>query len=453
MSSTIASQAWGQIVSQVNGLAVGSTLEVLHRRGQLEPLALGRTLVEGNPAYLKAARRALVGLGWCDHKSVTEHGREALQHAKLYENVSGWLAHLQNGAERPISRAPQLGESRGAWQVQKHLEGFEIASQLDDLSADSPCCVSLGWSKTGDWTALGQHALALLNVFNYPLSYLRLLSQADQLLFGDPSLVPVDGEAHIDRKRDIRFSGQVFSPPLAEAFMSLLLPLFEAPNPPRCLFDLGCGDGRMLRELSSLLTVRLQRQPTLILVGGDTSSIARDVARETLKDSSYEAHVVEADIGEPAQIARRLDDLGHSPEETVFVCKSVIHNRTFRGGVELGQESSGAWVGLNAEQLTSFQVEGDLSEFFQRWKPFLQRHGMVCAEAHTVSEEVVMKNSMRSLQPCLDLTHTYSRQLLVEAPVFWRCAERAGLDRQGGYEFGAAAQGHNAMTVDRFFSP
>ena len=441
--------AWTQVVAMVNGLVVGSTLAVLHERGVLEALARGE-VVPGNPAYLAVAQRGLIGLNWRDQHGLSQQGAEALAWAQAYQAVPAWLAHGQDRGVPAPEPLAGIGETAGARQVELHLRGFELASQLESLHPDLEVCQRLGWSDDGRWTDLGAQARPLLHLFNYPLSYLRMLAQAEALLFGDPESVPVDGETHIDRKRDIGFSGRVFSSPLAEAFLALIVPLFQGERPPRCLVDLGCGDGRMLLELSRLLSQRLGREPEVVLIASDTSSVAREVAAETLQSATQQAHVIASDIGCPESLVEQLHGLGVRPEETLYLCKSVVHNRTFRGGDAVGEPSSGAWVGAGGEPLASGQVEGDLTQFFSRWKSFLKPHGLVCAEAHTVSDDVLQACWERSLQTCLDLTHSYSRQLLVEIPVYRRAAERAGLTRLGGYEFGAATQGHNAMTVDRF---
>jgi hypothetical protein len=142
-----------------------------------------------------------------------------------------------------------------------------------------------------------------------------------------------------------------------------------------------------------------------------------------------------------------LQELEVDPQESVFINKSVIHNRTYLGPTQTVASGEGGWISPEGNALSLKDVERDLLGFFKRWREIGNRHGMVVAEPYLVNEEVVAKCWDRSLQPCLALTHAYSCQLLVPRESFLRVAREAGFKTEIAADLGGTVQGHSAMLV------
>lgn len=423
-------KAWCQIVQHTNGLALAGTLDSLYRHGAFELLKQSGTLPKGNSAYLRAALVALKNLGWLSSEGLTERGEQALEWLEIYSAA----IH-----QDPKLRARIPLETVAGRQLRGHLEGLAVAANGFQVKASDSLAEELGWAVKSEWTDLGRTALLFAGVYNYPRSYGPLLSQAEELLFGNHRCLSVTGEEHLDRTRDLRFSAEVFGPKLARPFLDFLLPSFQSHRPPTALVDLGCGDGTVLKTLAESLPAEINP----LLVGTDTSEIALKHAAEKLAETRLRHLVLYGDITEPAQLRESLENAGLDPTRVVFLTKSVIHNRTFRG--ENGR--GGGWITSAGESVGRSQVENDLLEFFTGWRDVLPEHGMVVAEPYLVEEQEAARYWDRSLQPCLALTHAYSGQLLLPRESFLSAAASAGLTTEVACDLGSDVQGHSAMLV------
>ena len=66
-------------------------------------------------------------------------------------------------------------------------------------------------------------------------------------------------------------------------------------------------------------------------------------------------------------------------------------------------------------------------EHFNRWIPYVKKHGLLLIELHTVDPNLVAGNLGRTAATAYDATHGYSDQYIVELDVFKEVAARAGL--------------------------
>lgn len=95
-------------------------------------------------------------------------------------------------------------------------------------------------------------------------------------------------------------------------------------------------------------------------------------------------------------------------------------------------------------------MEQSLVELFEKWRPFLGRHGWVVADTHTVDADVAAEFVGTTMQAAIDATHHFSQQHLVEMDVFRAAAADAGLVSLAHREVGAAFFGHDTMSIDHF---
>jgi hypothetical protein len=300
----------------------------------------------------------------------------------------------------------------------------------------------------GHFSDLGHIALAQAGSYHYPVTYLPTLARVDELLFGDPLALRArtadDEEVHVDRRRDILFSGLVYEHSVGPVVWDRLRSYLQRADRPHYLIDLGCGDGRMLAALG-------RQCPGLRLIGMEYNLVARNVATATLAEFPG-ALVVEGDIGNPAALVARLGALGIETAEALFITKSVIHNRRWsppKRPVEAGR-ACGAAATQDGQPIDGSALAQNLLEFFETWRPFVSRHGFFIIEPHCVTAGVARRNLGRTISPCLEYTHCLSGQLLVDAALFRGCAALAGYRSDYAAEIGATAMGHDHMTVDHF---
>lgn len=509
--------AWRQVCQQVEGLALGSSLAALLplglASGLLDEVPLGRLgrALGAHPGPLHALVRSLALAGWIERHGepgsdgmtarLTPRGRKALAGCAVYRLVPEMLERVERWREDRGDLAPWLNLGADRWglgrhdpdaePVQFHLDGHLALPLLDflrgavgspppevlDLEILNPTTGeraalprylrALGWMhpQGNDLTQQGHKAWQMAGLAAYPLSYLALIRAAPELLLGDAGWLDRRGEdgreVHLDREADVRFSGEVslglVEGPLAE----LVLPVFDDPDldrQPRCLLDVGCGDGRMLVALARLIRRRTLRgrhlhSHPLRLVGAEFEEAAARVAEPVLAAEEPGARVLFGDIADPEGLERGLRSQGTSLREALVLAKSVVHNRRLSIPEEptpLGRDASrAAFLDGAGRVVPGARVEADLCAVFRRWRPYLV-HGMAVAEPHALEESEAPSLVGRNVAAPLEYTHALSRQHLVEARIHARAAREAGLASRIHRATGRQTVGYESMTFDLF---
>ena len=78
-------------------------------------------------------------------------------------------------------------------------------------------------------------------------------------------------------------------------------------------------------------------------------------------------------------------------------------------------------------------VEDSLLEHLSKWKPYVERFGLLMIELHTAKPELVSQNLGKTASTAYDATHGYSDQYILEVDVFNAVAEEAGLHPDPNY--------------------
>ena len=76
-----------------------------------------------------------------------------------------------------------------------------------------------------------------------------------------------------------------------------------------------------------------------------------------------------------------------------------------------------------------------LIEHFLRWKPFINKYGLILVELHTIHPENCYKNIGSTLATPYDATHGFSNQYIIEYEEFIDSAKIAGLKNNKKFEF------------------
>jgi hypothetical protein len=263
---------------------------------------------------------------------------------------------------------------------------------------------------------------------------------------------------------DIRYSGMVFNRTCRDAFFDIVLPIFDRTPlsaQPRYVVDMGCGDGSLLRELFYAIRERTARGQVLdgdplIVVGVEYSPIARDTAARCLQAAGVPHIVVTGDISEPDEVARTLRQKGVDMIDALQVSKSVIHDRFFRCGTSgvMGDapppQSTAVFVAEDGALIGAREMAADLVTHFNRWRPWITRHGMAVIEAHTVDPCLSAAKVGQSLMTGLDASHGYSHQYLVEREFFSWAAEQAGFHAVASRDLATEMVGKPIISIDHF---
>jgi len=366
------------------------------------------------------------------------------------------LSHLNGHLVAPVMHAVSSGEadiatSRGAAEILAAAGWARLDADVPELTPD------------------GEIAMSLARQYRYPVTYLPLLRQVPELIFGEPAKTDDGGEeTHLDRELDLRFSGDVFTAACREPFLGLALPLFDATpldRQPALVVDAGCGDGALLETLYLAARERTARgrrlaERPLVMAGVDPSPVARRMASARLSAAGVPHVILDGDIGDPAGLERALAARGLDARDALHVCKSAIHDRAYggpgqapRAGTRQGgvpPAGAGAYALPDGSALPASSVALDLAGLFRRWLPLARRHGWLVIEAHAVPAATLAGLIGRTHATVLDATHGYACQYPVEPAVFAWAARAGGFVSRGHAEPGAATLGHTILTIDHF---
>jgi hypothetical protein len=539
-------RVWDALCRHIDGMAVGTTMAALHERGALALLAARdrtefaalRARLDANPGFLHVAMRLLADQGWVarqgepgtDQMTIAPTARGRIVMTELAGAYPAAVRFLpRSGPTAKIMGPNDLGAfaalARQEWrlpstnippdvrrQVLGHLDGHLVAPVMYALTSGKADIATTqgvaeilalpGWARAaGEAPGLtpdGELALSLARQYRYPVTYLPLLRQVPELLFGDLGQAAEPGghgdgeETHLDRELDLRFSGDVFAAACREPFLDLALPLFDRVplgGQPALVVDAGCGDGTLLEVLYLAVRERTERgrrlagQP-LVMVGVDPSPVARRMASARLSAAGVPHVILDGDIADPAGLERALAARGLDARDALHVCKSAIHDRDYSGPAPEGPVSSragtqqggvppasaspatvlpatvlpaegppagaGAYALPDGSAIPARAVALDLARLFRRWRPLASRHGWLVIEAHAVPAAVLAGLIGRTHATVLDATHGYACQYPVEPAVFAWAARAAGFVSRGHAEPGATTLGHTILTIDHF---
>ena len=89
-------------------------------------------------------------------------------------------------------------------------------------------------------------------------------------------------------------------------------------------------------------------------------------------------------------------------------------------------KSSGAYT-YQGKRIANNLVEDSLLEHLQKWKPYVERFGLLMIELHTINPKTTARNIGKTAATAYDATHGYSDQYILEVDVFNNVAAASGL--------------------------
>ena len=302
----------------------------------------------------------------------------------------------------------------------------------------------LGWFKkkkdTYQFTDEGLFFAKRASAYGVTVSYLPTFVQLDELLFGNPLILktdtPSETEKHVDREMNVWGSGGAHST-YFKVIDQVIIKLFNKPidEQPKGILDMGCGNGAFIQHIFDVIehqTLRgkmLDEHP-LLLVGADFNQAALKVTRANLIKADIWAKVIWGDIGRPDLLAKDLkEDYGIELKDLLNVRTFLDHNRIWEAPKTTTNsisKSSGAYT-YQGVRINNNLVEDSLLEHLQKWKPYVERFGLLMIELHTINPKITAKNLGKTAATAYDATHGYSDQYILEVDTFNNVATAAGL--------------------------
>jgi hypothetical protein len=496
-----------RLFAQLNGLVFAPIAHALYARGVPAYLVRGGTSLSelqvkfgANAGYLNVALRCLASMGYLDYTVdasgevfVRPNARSApafsmfahyaplvdfqrlaaepafLARPAVLETLAQLLARLDQGWI-PESQTDQVAREA----ARRHIEGglvgpllayMGLAGAFTDLKSGvnyqplgiEPASAALiagvftrlGWLEPGSSsqpTEAGRFFFGKAPSYGVPVSYLPMLTHADELIFGNVDALArasiEEDEQHVDRPLNVWGSGHTHTPYFV-ALENAAVALFDKPieQQPIGIADMGCGDGALLTRLYRAVVERTARgrmlgSHPLRIFGVDYNRAALEVTRAELARADVPATLVWGDVGRPDLLAESLQkDFGIELGRLLNVRTFLDHNRPWNApaaAVEYVREnlSTGAFA-HHGQRVGTIEAESSLTEHFSRWTPYVRRHGLLVAELHTIDSQLAAQHPNGTLAPAYDAMHGFSDQYIVELDVFLRAAAAAGLYPEG----------------------
>jgi len=309
---------------------------------------------------------------------------------------------------------------------------------------------NLSLLKDGVFTKKGHFLIEKSYAYGVTTSYLPTISNIESYLYGDFNQFfkrDADGnEQHVFRTINVWGSGGSHET-YFKKIDTILTDIFNKPigQQPKGIIDVGCGNGALLEHIFNLIWNDTHRRKDLnknklILIGADYNKEALLSTQRNLKKADVWAEVVWGDIGNPTEIDKKLQELYNVKLSNLLNIRSFLdHNRPFNPPIEenkFAHISTGAFA-TRGKFLHNIDVEKSLVEHLKKWKPYVEKFGLLLIELHTLCPDIVSVNLGKTPCTAYDITHGFSDQYIVEIDVFNEAVERAGLtiDKNHYYKF------------------
>jgi hypothetical protein len=308
----------------------------------------------------------------------------------------------------------------------------------------------LGWFRkkknTYQFTDEGLFFAKRASAYGVTVSYLPTFIHLEELIFGNALVLktdtPDETEKHVHREMNVWGSGGAHST-YFKIIDQVIIKLFNKPidEQPKGILDMGCGNGAFIQHIFDVIehqTIRgkiLDEHP-LLLVGADFNQAALKVTRANLIKADIWAKVIWGDIGRPDLLAEDLkEDYNIDLKDLLNVRTFLDHNRiweTPKHETNHISTSSGAYAS-QGKRVSNNLVEDSLREHLQKWKPYVERFGLLIIELHTINSKLTAKNLGKTAATAYDATHGFSDQYILEVDVFHKIATEAGLKPDPNY--------------------
>lgn len=355
------------------------------------------------------------------------------------------LKHIEGCIAGPI--IVQLGMSGmfHKYFMETSFQAAEFHKEPENFEKILDFLKDLGWFTKSNsnfkFTETGLYFARRAASYGVTVSYLPMLTRADELIFGDAAGLRSDSdkedETHVNRKMNVWGSGGAHST-YFKVVTDFIISIFNQPIhlQPKGILDMGCGNGAFIQHIFETIerhTLRgkiLEDHP-LFLVGADYNQAALNVTRANLISNDIWAKVIWGDIGNPDLLAKDLRenyeiDLGDLLNIRTFLDHNRIWKEPENPDFARVSTSTGAFA-FRGKRIPNHLVEENLKEHLNLWLPYIRKNGLLVIELHTLSPELTSQHLGETAATAYDATHGFSDQYIVEVDVFHKICAEVGL--------------------------
>ena len=301
----------------------------------------------------------------------------------------------------------------------------------------------LGWfekkNTTYKFTEKGLFFAKRSSAYGVTVSYIPTFRNLDELIFGNPEILKVaegEKEKGVDREMNVWGSGGAHIA-YFEKVDDIIIDLFNKPidEQPKGILDMGCGNGAFLIHIFDVVYHKTRRgemldEHPLFLVGADYNEAALKVTRENLINADVWAKVIWGDIGNPERLAHDLKENYEMDLPNLLNVRTFLdHNRRWEDTEEQITETSistGAFAS-KGRLLSNNEVEANLKAHFKKWKPYIDKFGLIVIELHGLDPQLTATNLGKTASTAYEATHGFSDQYILEIDSFDKVIKEVGL--------------------------
>ncbi len=422
--------------------------------------------------------------------ALTSRSQEAFTNAEIYADVDHLLKFSAKFPKRKFHEAPfqvlkkimnkfqnnyglDVDQKDGvAYQMLKHIEGIIVGPTVVQLGMSGmfhkyfmetsfnagefhkdannfesllDFFVWLGWfekrNQNFSFTDKGLFFAKRASAYGVTVSYIPMFRHMDDLLFGDAAalrnVTSGEDEKHVDREMNVWGSGGAHAA-YFKKMDEVIIDIFNLPieEQPKGILDMGCGNGAFLIHAFETIEQRTLRgqmleEHPLFLVGADYNDAAIKVSRANLIQADVWAKLMWGDIGDPDRLSQDLmENFKIDLSELLNVRTFLDHNRIWSAPLNTDNLDTSTSTGAFAhrgQRISNNLVEANLKEHFNKWRPYIKKHGLLLIELHSVDPSKVSENLGKTAATAYDGTHGFSDQYIVELDVFKSVIDSIGL--------------------------
>lgn len=328
--------------------------------------------------------------------------------------------------------------------MEKSFRPDEFHEEVEGFTQVLNFFAQLGWFKVNNgnyqFTDKGLFFARRASAYGVTVSYSPTFKHLDELIFGNPkyfeSIRKGNLESHVDRAMNVWGSGGAHAT-YFKVIDEIVIDIFNQPieKQPKGILDMGCGNGAFLIHLFEVIEQKTLRGKhlddyPLFLVGADYNEAALKITRANLIQADIWAKVIWGDISNPDLLAKDLkDNYDISLSNLLNVRTFLDHNRVWETpSTPLGRKSIGTGAyASKGKRITNDQVEANLKEYLSKWKPYVEKFGLLLIELHTINPEIAAQNIGKNSVTAYDSTHGFSDQYIIEVENFLKVCSEIGL--------------------------
>jgi hypothetical protein len=182
-------------------------------------------------------------------------------------------------------------------------------------------------------------------------------------------------------------------------------------------------------EQKTLRGKHLEDYP-LFLVGADFNEAALKITRANLIQADIWAKVIWGDISNPDALAKDLFENYNIQLANLLNVRTFLdHNRVWEHpSMESMHEATGSGAyASKGQRIDNASVEANLKEHLLKWKPYVEKFGLLIIELHTLHPELAAANLGKTSVTAYDATHGFSDQYIIELQNFMQICQEIGL--------------------------